>query len=239
MRKLLIIKAGNKLASLNSVPGDFEDWILAGMRRSTETVVVVPAHTGGSLPPVESVQGVVVTGSSAMVTDRLPWMLATEAWLREAVAQGVPVLGLCFGHQMLAQALGGRVDYNPGGVEVGTVQTRITSGLGFDPLFYGLEGEVPVQASHRQTVLELPAGAVRLASSALDDNHAFRVGRNIWGLQFHPEFSRDVTAGYVQNYAEHLSSQGQDAAAVAAGCVDTPVGSLLLSRFAALIDARL
>ncbi len=199
--------------------------------------VTVAVHSNGTLPPAESVRGVIVTGSPAMVTDDLPWIAHTRAWLADAVAQSIPTLGICFGHQLLAQALGGRVDYNPAGIEVGTINLTLADGVGFDPLLHGLPREIQVQASHRQSVLQLPPDALRLASSALDPNHAFRFRKHAWGLQFHPEFSSEISRIYIEYYRNQLDNRHKSPEALISELADTPVGGQILKRFFAVIDA--
>jgi GMP synthase (glutamine-hydrolysing) len=205
-RPLLIIQPGQKLPSLAGVPGDFSDWVLAGMGVEGLPVSVLHPQQGDVLPDPVQACGVVVTGSSAMVTERLPWMLETEAWLRRVVAQDTPLLGICFGHQLLAHALGGEVADNPLGIEVGTVETRLADEAEVDPLFGKLPATCPVQASHQQSVRSLPPGAVRLAASEQDPHHAFRYGKTAWGVQFHPEFDARIVAAYEAYYAARLTA---------------------------------
>ena len=231
MRPLLIIKCGSKLATLTDQAGDFEQWMINGMHWPTARTQVIDVANGETLPPPEQVCAAVITGSGAMITDRSPWIEQTGVWLRSAAKLEVPMLGICFGHQLLADAFGGVVDDNPNGVEVGTVSTRLPIAGKDNPLFAGLPDEMLVQASHRQAVLELPAEAVRLASSDLDPNHAFALGSNCWGVQFHPEFSAAMMPHYIDYYrqAGHAPTDFPPK--------ETPESSQLLRRFAQLVTA--
>jgi GMP synthase (glutamine-hydrolysing) len=226
---LLVIQPGQKLTSLADTPGDFSDWILAGMGRDPATVPVLRPQQGDALPAANSVGAVVISGSGAMVTEQAPWMLATAAWLRELVTLQRPILGICFGHQLLAYALGGEVADNPNGIEVGTVTTRLTPAATSDVLFAGLSGELPVQASHRQSVVQLPPGSVCLAASSQDPHHAFRFGGSAWGVQFHPEFDADIVAAYVEFYASQLPAGYLEQQRRLR--TETPAASQLLRRF--------
>jgi GMP synthase (glutamine-hydrolysing) len=229
---LLIIKAGQKLASLAAVPGDFEHWILQGMGPLQVEARVVSVYEGEALPAHDTVQAVVITGSAAMVTDASDWIEASAAWLRQAVAAQRPVLGICFGHQLLAHALGGRVGDNPNGVEVGTVAVEWMAEAGQDRLFQGLGHDAPLQVSHRQSVLSLPPDARWLARSLLERHQAFTCGERMWGVQFHPEFSAEVVQAYVDHYAAELSTLGRNVAALRGQVQDSDFGSRLLQRFA-------
>jgi GMP synthase (glutamine-hydrolysing) len=187
------------------------------------------------LPDPTSVAGIVVTGSSAMVTDREPWSERTAEWLATAVRLEAPVLGICYGHQLLAHALGGTVEDNPRGRQIGTIDVTLVPEAGEDPLFSGFESVLHVPVSHRQVVTRLPAGARRLASTPHDPNHAFSFGPRAWGVQFHPEFDAEIVRGYIDARREALRAEKLDADALLAAATDSDHGTLLLRRFASLL----
>ncbi len=169
----------------------------------------------------------VVSGSASSVTERAPWMLRTEELLRAAHAADVPVLGICFGHQILASAHGGEIVKNPRGREIGTVTvTR----LGDDPLFEGLDDRFLCNATHVDTVGVLAPGASVLATTALEPTAAFALGRSR-GVQFHPEIDGDVMRGYLTERRAILEREGLDADALLAAAVDTPAGERMLENF--------
>jgi len=228
--KILIIKAGSKLASLADVDGDFEHWMMAATGRMADEFNIISVADGQILPDPEKVIAVIITGSGAMVTDKSDWIEQTSVWLRAVSHKSIPILGICFGHQLLAYALGGTVADNPKGVEVGTVDLQLMKAAHDDDLFAGL-GNMRVQVSHRQCVLQLPETAVRLASSAMDVNHAFRFQDHVWGVQFHPEFNAEITRHYVRHYQEDLERAGMDCDAILQSCQDTPIAHGLLQQF--------
>jgi GMP synthase (glutamine-hydrolysing) len=230
-KKILIVKTGGTFPELSAVSGDFEDWVAEGLGAGAGRVLVRRPSEGEALPDPSGVAGVVVTGSHAMVTDREEWSVRTASWILDALAAGVPLLGICYGHQLLALAAGGRAGDNPEGGEFGTARVRLLPGAEGDPLFRGLPPVFDAHVCHAQSVSVLPPGAVPLASSARDPHQAFRLGECAWGVQFHPEFSAGAARFYVRSSAERLRSEGQDRDALEAGVRETPVAAGLLRRF--------
>ncbi len=237
MRPLLIVKTGSSLPELVARRGDYEDWIASGLGLGSERVQVVAVQAGAVLPEPEEVAGAVVTGSSALVSRRESWSEATGRWLVRALAAGRPLLGICYGHQLLAQALGGRVEANPRGREIGSIEVRPRAEASGDPLLGALPAPWRVQATHVESVLELPPGARWLAGSALDPHQAFAVGERAWGVQFHPEFDAEVIRAYLDARREILRAEGLDPDALVRGVVDSDHGRVVLRNFAALLDA--
>ena len=234
-KPLVILKTGRKIHSLDPIPGDYEDWIAAGMGWERAAVRVIDTAAGGPYPEPAAVAGVAITGSGSMVTERARWMRKTADWLLGAVQQEIPVLGICFGHQLLAHALGGRVDFNPRGVEVGTMEIFLAEAATRDPLFSVLPGRLPAQLSHRQSVLELPPEATLLGSSAMEPHQGFAFGPCAWGVQFHPEFDERIIPCFVRYYHEILAEQGRSAEKLLAAIGPAPESQALLQRFGELV----
>ena len=229
----LILQTGQPVASMRR-HGNFAHWIRVAAGLGGDDVVVVDVEQGDDLPSRDGFAGALVTGSGAMVTDRLPWSEATGQWLRDAAHADLPLLGICYGHQLLAHALGGEVGYNPTGREMGTVALEVRPDAATDPLFGGLPAQFTVQATHLQTVLALPEGARLLATSRQDAASAFRGGRRAWGVQFHPEFSTTHMRGYIQARREALATEGSDAVAKEQAVRATPWARQLLRRFVSI-----
>ncbi len=149
--------------------------------------------TDGHLPDHTEYDGVVVTGSRSSVYWDEAWIPPLVDYVADVAADGVPVLGVCYGHQVLAEALGGRVA-GMDGYEIGynTIRHR-----GDDELFDGIDESFTAFTTHGDTVVDLPPTATLLAENE-HGVHAFRDG-HCWGVQFHPEYdvetAREVTDG--------------------------------------------
>jgi GMP synthase (glutamine-hydrolysing) len=208
-RPFLIVQTGQPLPSLRRHRG-FAHWIRTAAGLAASETEVVDVEGGDALPGHASYAGILVTGSGAMVTERRDWSERAADWLRSAAHDDAPVFGICYGHQLLAHALGGRVGDNPRGREMGTVAVAMRAAAAEDPLFRGLPQPFMAQATHLQTVLDPPPGAEVLATSALDDCQAFRWGQRAWGVQFHPEFSGTHMRGYVHARRDALAGEGFD-----------------------------
>ena len=254
---IVILVVGSTVATVRARRGDFADWFAHGLGRTlTETngeapdaVLFNPRDDSASEPDLRASSpppaGVVVTGSASMVTEEDAWSLRAERWLARALEHDVPVLGVCYGHQLLARVAGGTVDWNPLGREIGTVEVELTAGAAEDPLFADLAARFSGQASHSQSVTVLPPRSTLLARSARDPHAAFRLeGKRAWGVQFHPEFDADITRGYLQERRDELAAEGLDPEALSAAAHDDDAGARLLRRFDALcrmwaaVDAR-
>lgn len=232
MRPILIVSTGHTFDSLRATDGDFTDWIAERLGPGVIAQHVEAADIEAPLPTPTLLAGVVITGSHAMVSDRLPWSERLAGWLAACVDSELPVLGICYGHQLLAHALGGVVTDHPAGIEIGTHDVFLNEQAADDPLFGALPARFPAQLVHRQSVRELPPGATLLAGNDHEPHQAYRVGGCAWGVQFHPEFS----AAAMRAYIRHLANDNPDriSAPHAARVTDTPEASSLLARFAVL-----
>ncbi len=162
--------------------------------------VEVDRVLGKSDPPVAAdYDGIVLGGSPHGVYEREPWMKRLADWALDAAGAGKPILGVCFGHQLLGWALGATVEKNVRGPERGTHFVDLTEEGTRDPLFQDLPRRFEVQQIHGDHLAAPPtaAGSVRLASSEHTPWQAFRCG-NITGVQFHPEIDRPLLATLVE-----------------------------------------
>jgi GMP synthase (glutamine-hydrolysing) len=235
MRPLCVVVTGDPIESVRERGSDWRQLIREAVGDGWKGLwSSVDAREEPEFPDLSSVSALVVTGSPSSVTERAAWMLRTEEYLRRAVSGKLPVFGICFGHQMLAQALGGRVEKNPLGREIGTVELRRIEA---DPLLAGEAEPYWVNMTHLDTVTLLPPGARILAQTELDRHAAVRFGEAVWGVQFHPEIDGGVLREYVSARSAPLLSEGLDPEAILGAARDTPAGAGVLRRFAERLPA--
>jgi GMP synthase (glutamine-hydrolysing) len=234
-RKIIIMKTGEPVPSVREKRGEFADLIAEAIGEAWQGgYTSYDARVDAPPNPLEFA-AIVITGSSANVPNREPWMLEAEAYLREVVRLGVPTFGICFGHQILAQALGGEVRKNPRGREIGTIRVEK---LCDDPLFDGLPDMFEANATHVDTVAMLPKGAAPLAKSDLEDHHAIRFSETCYGVQFHPELDAEVMRAYVEHRWEILASEGIAVANLHAAIEEAERGRRTIRNFIRYIMPR-
>lgn len=189
---ILVIKTGSPLPAISERYGGYELWFAAGLEEGASRCLVADATE--ELPDPSSFGGVILTGSLSSVRDEEPWMERLASWSLLAAERGTQILAVCFGHQLLGEALGGRVEPMEAGPEMGAVEVRLTPEGEADPLFAGLPSTLIVNQTHFDglVVPPPPGRAVRLAGNDRCPWQAYRVGSNVRGVQFHPEL-RDET----------------------------------------------
>ncbi|MBI4358723.1 MAG: gamma-glutamyl-gamma-aminobutyrate hydrolase family protein [Candidatus Omnitrophica bacterium] len=139
-------------------------------------------------------------------TERYPFLLCERKLILKAVQTGIPVLGICLGAQMIARALGAPV-YRGSQKEIGWYPIELSREAEQDPVFGTLEDRRPVVFQWHGDTFDLPQGAVRLASSDLYPNQAFRFGHS-YGLQFHIEMTREMILDWCSKGEDELRSRG-------------------------------
>lgn len=237
-KTILIMKTGNTIPSLRERGEDFEDWFVTGSGRPATDFTVRSLFLGEPLPDLAETAGIVITGSPAYVTDLEPWNGIAAAYLREAFAREIPILGVCYGHQLLAWAFDGEVGFHPGGREIGSVSVQLTDAGKADSLLGGLPSDFVAQVSHQQSVLKLPPDAVRLAHNEFDPHHGFRLGDCAWGVQFHPEFDAEITRAYILERQVDLLSEGLPVQQLLNAARPSPESATLLRRFSEMAMQR-
>ncbi len=235
--RILVLKTGTTFPGTRRRFGDYDRWFMDALREcnvrfESRDVTCSPP------PPFTDYQGVLITGSPASVSDDPEWLGPLKEALREAVRQQrTPVLAVCFGAQVLASALGGRVVRNPRGWEMGTVRVRRTEAGREDRLLGAEADAVSFQATHQDIIEALPGDAVVLAGNRMCPIQAFRMGAQVWGMQFHPEVSPAILEDLLRARRELLEATAGGSSeylALLAGLGQTPKGRELLVRFVEL-----
>jgi GMP synthase (glutamine-hydrolysing) len=226
---LTLLVTGDPVPNVERSRGSFAALIRAALGEGIPAQVRVLDARRGELPSRNETHALVITGSPESVASRAPWILEAEARVAELVRAGVPTLGICFGHQLMGQALGGLVELNPRGREIGTVAVEL---LEQDPLLAPAAAPFVANMSHRDSVTRLPGGARVLGRTALEPHAIVRFAPRAWGVQFHPEFDAEVMRGYIEARQSQLAAEGIDPNGLEAA--DAPDARSVLANFARL-----
>ncbi len=189
-RRVLLLRMGEASPGVREAIGDYPDWFRRHLDPLGVQLHPVAVFDGEVLPYGGHYDGIILTGSACGVRDELPWMRNTGAWALKMAAH-TPVLAVCFGHQLLGEAMGGRVEAHAQGPEWGTVEVELTPEGRRDPLFQGLPDTLLVQQLHKDHVENEPEPHrfTRLAGNAHTPLQAYAVGPWLRAVQFHPELS--------------------------------------------------
>lgn len=236
---LYIFKLGKTFSSTAKTHKDFDDWVKTAILSNIKVdqspkIQIIDILNGAKLPKFASCAGVILTGSHDMVTERLDWSERTRQWIQDSVQHQIPLLGICYGHQLIADAFGGEVDFHPKGIEVGTQGIQLTTAAQHDPLFTSIPEHFVGHCTHSQYVAKLPHNAVILAGNPHDQHHSFRLFEHIWGLQFHPEFTPEIMQDYLSQQTAAIAKAGLDWQSLQQQIQPTPDSTQILSRFATL-----
>jgi len=232
MTEVLLLKAGETATPIRLAAGDYHRWFLQTASAPGVRFRIVQAHLGERLPADPTAfTAVMMTGSPLSATQPTPWMRAAAEWMREAAERKVPVLGVCFGHQLLSLAYGGQVARNPRGREIGSVEVQLTGAGTHDFLFEGLPPRLWVQATHEDEVPTLPEAATLLATNAHSLIQAMAIGPYVRGVQFHPELQASGMRSVIRARTALLEREGARVTQLLAGLRPTALAERILHNF--------
>ena len=192
---ILILKTGTTNPPVVEVFGDYDDWFQRCLVTHSIEWHVVNIYEGEPIPSLEDFDGVMITGSPSSVWEMKPWMLRSIEWLKARIElQDIPILAVCFGHQLLGAALDGVVEPNVKGAENGTIAVKLTEEGQQDSLFAELSSVINVQSVHKDIVVDIPNRIDTLCLGSTENTaiQALAVGPNIRSVQFHPEIVAPV-----------------------------------------------
>jgi GMP synthase (glutamine-hydrolysing) len=210
---------------------------LAGFSRSTglsprqfRTVSVVETSPEASM--LDGVDGIMVGGSTWSVFEDVPNLTAAKGLLREARRRGLPIFGVCFGHQLIAASFGGEVVRDEPGEEFGSYDITLSEAGENDPLLSGLPSVFSAICGHHDRVSRMPDGAVMLASSELCGIHAIRFpDEPIYGVQFHPEHTAESFRRVMGTVGRKYFSDDEKVDAIIGRIVNAPLAGEVPARF--------
>jgi GMP synthase (glutamine-hydrolysing) len=247
--RILVLRTGQAVGRVHAHCGPFyrlfahrlNEGARAHERVAVDEMDVTVREPGDALPPVERYHGAIMTGSPAFVGDDEPWMTYGADLLTSLLERDVPLLCVCFGHQLLGKALGSDVGPNERGREMGTVSVALdAAAVADDPLLGDQPAAFVAQCTHRDVIRTAASGVRVVGTSPHDACHVVRAGARAWGLQFHPEFDDVIMRLYLEARRDVLDKE------LGAGSCDrriaavrtTPEAASILPRFAALCRAE-
>ena len=203
-----ILVCGHIDETMQPLAGGDYPAIYTALLHSADPTLTVRSYAAldGDLPDrPDACRSWIITGSPHDAFADDPWIVALREFVAETVAAGARVVGICFGHQLVAEALGGRVERSDrwaAGPHEMTVEAT--------PWFAG--GTVAVNAMHRDVVTALPGGGRTIATGSTAEIPAFTVGDTVLCLQDHPEFNGDVTRALIERRRDRMGDEVADAA---------------------------
>lgn len=231
MKKIVILKTGETLDTVKKEFGDFDNHIIERANLKNEDIEIINCKNEDINIDIDKIKGIIITGSHSMVTDYEPWSVNTANWIKKLIDTDIPMLGICYGHQLLADALGGKVDYNPNGLELGTATIELTDDGLKDKLLGIVSKKFKGHVAHSQTVVKLPKDAKLLAFNKFSSVQAFSYKDHIWGLQFHPEFCSSIVEKYIDDTKKDTKESNQDFDKMYNSLEDNNYGKTILNRF--------
>jgi GMP synthase (glutamine-hydrolysing) len=216
-----IVKPGSTFAEMIVRHGDYDAWFARALGDGVDCRVYEAA--AGELPDPDAADGWIVTGARGSVAAPEPWTAPLLDWIRTVARRESPLLGVCYGHQAICEALGGRVERHPGGWELGTTEVELTRAGRRDPLFAGFPRRFHVQTTHEDYAALLPPDATLLAVNSHTEVQAIALGATVRGVQFHPEVDEEIARDFVARRRHLVAGDPQ--------VVEAPHAARVLANF--------
>ena len=218
-------------AKFHDYPDMFETLFADQPNSANFRFSIVPVIDDVFPQSVDDYDGYLVTGSAYGVYDDAPFIPRLIAFIRKIFADGKPLVGICFGHQIVAHALGGNAAKFDDGWGIGTMPIKMVGAVDWIPSDIDQLDLIHV---HQDQVMTLPPNAVRLARSDFCKNAAFAIGREVFTIQGHPEFTPAYTNALIDIREDKI---GKDRATKARTSLQKPhdgrrVGGWILDFFA-------
>ena len=193
----------------NSIfPSDAGDWIAEGMQLQTGEYSTWHPQQEEAPSDWVNYPAVIIAGSLSSAYDKDAWIMDLSDKIRCWAETGTSLLGICFGHQLIAEALGGKVICNPKGWELGSCEIFLTETGQKDALFEKCPRRFFPLETHQDIVEKLPPEAECLAYNGKCAVQAFRIGDAIRAVQFHPEFNEERVRRILEVYRSDFKQSG-------------------------------
>lgn len=229
--KILLIQAGSPPDAIIRQHGDLNRWFKSALAPLNTGIDVVAPFRGEKLPEPHQHKIAIITGSWSMVTESLDWSENLADWIRQAVAADMPLFGICYGHQLMSHALGGKVDYHPNGREVGSQQIFINEIGRSDPWLKSSSENFWAHLTHLQTVFDAPPQAKVLGHSKHDAKQIIRYSDYAVSTQFHPEITVEIADSLIDFRAKVLAQEDICSTQLKAELRESPIASQLFLSF--------
>lgn len=219
-----LLVCGDLPERYSAIAGDFPEWIETLLRDDGLAQVVFDV-TAGDLPDDSSgCDAYIISGSASSVYEDEAWISDLKEFVRRAADRRVPVFGICFGHQILAEALGGSVERAENGWGIGVHTMRVVQRRSWmDPQVESVD----LAMSHQDQVVELPETAVVLGSSDHCENYLVEYTPTVVGIQGHPEFPASFAQALYEDKRGELGEVVDDAIA----SISTPTDAALIAQW--------
>ena len=191
-KRFAVLKAGTANPGAIERLGDCGEMFISLLSEPGEAWDVYDVEHGVFPEDVSGHDGFLITGSRYSVYEDRPWIKGLLELVREIHRREIRLVGVCFGHQAVALALGGEVGLNPRGWDIGLKELTLTEAAEGLPSFKGVPDPTRILVSHMDVVTRMPDRAVRLAYSERTEFEMFTLGRSVLSLQGHPEYDNEV-----------------------------------------------